>query len=495
MDYTNSQIVTMDSGLAKLQTGTFRLIHVININEYQELTNNLHEILHQKVGSSHYIYPFLNHQLIELQEYLDRLKPRSKRSLNFLGSAWKWLAGSPDHDDFEILEKKTNNMLRNSNRQVVINRLSIEKIKEVTKVTNEILTTINKNSENQVKEQAITSLKYRLDMIKEEIINIQYAIHWAKIGIINSFILSTTEINIIKDIINKDLIPFINIEQALEFAEVKIASNNDSTIYIISIPMTNVNTCNKILIKPIKYKKYINKISYDKILVCDNVIFGIKNECKCYNNITICNGRNLDNLDQDTCLANLIKSKPANCSLTDNRNVPTVDEISPGTILLNEFNGTLSINGESRNLTGTFLIQFRNESISILDKVYNFFETTQIKPLPAILQPRNSNPYVEEKLSLEMVKEIQLNNTEAISLLNVKNAWNAGINIGMTSIALLSIIILTVKTGLCKKKKKSFIVKGVHQVNPQIHLSMPELSEPRVKESNGVTRIANIPYF
>lgn len=495
MDYTNSQLVTMNSGQAKIQTGTFKLIHTINMDEYQELIDNLEETLHQKVNQSHFLYPFLRHELKELQEYLDRLKPKSKRSLNFLGSAWKWIAGSPDHDDFEILEKKTNKMLRNNNKQVVINILSIENFKEITKITNEILRNINSSSTNSIKEQAITVLKYKLDIIKEEIINIQYAMHWAKIGIINSFILSYTEINIIKDVINTDSIQFVNLEQAFEFAEVKIASNHDSIVYIISIPTTNVNSCNEILVKPIKYEKHVNKIIYNKILICDNVIFGVKNACKNYNNLTICNRKNLENLDNDTCLARLIKSESANCSLINNRNIPTVDEISPGTILLNNFNGTILINKEPRNLTGTFLVQFHNESVSISDQIYNSFETAQMKPLPAILQPRNPKPNIEEELSLEMVKEMQLNNTEAIDLLNRKNVQNSGINLGIALTAMLVLILVIVKSGMCKKENKSYVVPTLVSNQPQVHVSMPELSESKGNEPKGVTANTYSSYF
>lgn len=68
--------------------------------------------------------------------------------------------------------------------------------------------------------------------------------------------------------------------------------------------------------------------------------------------LTICCRKNVDN---DSCLANLIKSKPANSSLTDNRDIPTIDEISPGKFLLNNFNGTVFINKVPRNLPSTFL--------------------------------------------------------------------------------------------------------------------------------------------
>lgn len=483
--------------MAKLQTGTFKLIHIIDTDGYQELINNLQETLHRDVNPSHFLHPILNHELTELQAYLDRLKPKTKRSLNFIGSAWKWVAGNPDHDDLEILTQKTNRLLRNNNKQVVINNLTIGKIKELTHVTNKLLETFKRNNSNNnsTGEQLVTLLKYKLNTVKEEIMNIQHAMHWAKVGIVNSFILTSNEINIVKQVINEDSIPFVNLEQAFEFAEIKIASDHNSIVYILSIPTTNVNTCRKIVVRPIKFGKFINKIMYKKILLCDNVMYGIKNDCKIYNNITVCNRTNLNVLETDSCLANLIKSKPATCNLVDNHGIPSIEEIAPGTILLNQFNGTILVNNEPENLNGTYVVQFTNVSISITNKTYKFFETTQVQPLPAILQPKHLSQNIEETLSLEMVKELRANNTEAIDLLTMKNTKGIAINLGFSVITLLSIVTLLIKIKPCKRKSKSIITPTIINAVPSVHTSMPDLSEKRKQGHNGITKISDIPYF
>lgn len=55
------------------------------------------------------------------------------------------------------------------------------------------------------------------------------------------------------------------------------------------------------------------------------------------------------------------------------RHIPTIEEISPGTILLNQYNGTDYINGQSQNLSGTYVLQFHNVTVKISDKSYNFW--------------------------------------------------------------------------------------------------------------------------
>lgn len=220
------------------------LIHIIDIQGYQELIDRLQQNLNNDVGLSYFLHPLLNHELTELQAYLDRLKPKTKRFPDFLGSVWKWMARNPDHDHFEILTKKTNSLLRNNNKQVVINKLTREEINELTNITNNLLKMSEKK--NFIDEQLLILLKHEWAIIKEEILNIQHVIHWAKVGVANSFVLTSNEIDI-KQVINEDFVPFVNLEQAFEFAEVKVAFDHDSIVYILSIPITNVNACDKIV--------------------------------------------------------------------------------------------------------------------------------------------------------------------------------------------------------------------------------------------------------
>lgn len=62
--------------------------------------------------------------------------------------------------------------------------------------------------------------------------------------------------------------PYLNIIEALEFSDLKIASSNLTIIYIISFPTTNKESCETILIKPVKIKNFINKIKYENIIKC-----------------------------------------------------------------------------------------------------------------------------------------------------------------------------------------------------------------------------------
>lgn len=80
------------------------------------------------------LYPILKHELTQSLQILDTIKPverRQKRSINSLGTAWKFIAGSPDHEDLDVITKNLNDINNNNNKQVLINNIFNEKINNI----------------------------------------------------------------------------------------------------------------------------------------------------------------------------------------------------------------------------------------------------------------------------------------------------------------------------------------------------------------------------
>lgn len=459
MDYSNTQLVTIDVGLAQLQTGNFKIIHIMDIKKYEESINNLEEIIKNKISTNSDLYPFISEEITKIKTLLNRLSinKKSKRSLDFIGSAWKWIAGNPDHYDHIILNEKINNVLENNNKQLIINKMTIDRVNEITNKMNILLKAIKSGNNNE--DKVLLQIKYKLDLIKEEIINIEYAIHWAKANVINSYILSNNEINIVKEIFNKENIPYMNIDEALEFAEIKIATNEDTIVYIISLPVTNKEYCKKVIVKPVKIKSKINKIEYEQILQCENNIYGIKTNCKIYNSLSICLYKNLVDLRNSTCIPNLLSSQHPSCQLINNQHIPEIEEITPGLLFLNQYNGSITINDEIMTLEGTFLIRYQNTSIKISNRTYTSKEISTYMPLPALLQPTSTLQGVEEILSLQMMKELNINNTDHIDLLQTHNKITFGINMLLTILVVSALVFIGLKRKLHKKSQKLNVEK------------------------------------
>ena len=65
------------------------------------------------------LYSTMYHELIQTIDLLETIKipVRQTRSINTLGKIWKFVAGSPDHDDAEFIYKTLDEMTDNNNRQ------------------------------------------------------------------------------------------------------------------------------------------------------------------------------------------------------------------------------------------------------------------------------------------------------------------------------------------------------------------------------------------
>lgn len=476
--------------MAKIQIGNLKLIHIIEINQYQKFVSETTAIMQEHVPKSNPFSPLINHELTQIQDIIDNIKiHRSKRSLNFIGSAWKWIAGNPDHDDVVMMENKMNDVLENNNHQVLINKEYSDRINKITNVTNEILNYIKKDK--SFERELTLSFQYKIKLIKEELLNTIYAIELSKSNTVSSNILSKTEISLILDKFNKDNIPYINVEQALKFSEIKIAFNESSLLYIINIPRAKDITYEKLIIKPIKRKdNFISKIQYNSILKKDEQIFGILKNCKTIDNLSLCKENNIIDISNDKCIGNLLKSKNATCNITNSQHIPEVEEISPGIILLNNFKGKLEDKDTVHQLNGTYLVKLENASITINNQKFVSQEVTNMHALPPLLQTPTDGTGIEETLSLEWMKELHINNTKEIRLIKTEKNIHQGINYTLLIFVLLTVIAIKLAKRNREIKTPEIITVPT---NFPIETTTYEIN-PR-NELQHHNSIYNIPYF
>lgn len=66
---------------------------------------------------------FLKWKLDELKTNLRQILPKHRRQKRWdaLGRAWKWMSGSPDADDLQLINSGINQLTENNNRQTSVN--------------------------------------------------------------------------------------------------------------------------------------------------------------------------------------------------------------------------------------------------------------------------------------------------------------------------------------------------------------------------------------
>lgn len=132
--------------------------------------------------------PQLEHQVNKIQQLIGRLigtSSRKKRSINWLGFAWKWIAGSPDATDWDNIINSQNSIISNNNEPYRINEKLMESTNDIIKRHNQIMDQIH-GHENDKYEQMLFN---RLSILRNEINEIILAEYLAKNGIVNSNLL------------------------------------------------------------------------------------------------------------------------------------------------------------------------------------------------------------------------------------------------------------------------------------------------------------------
>ncbi|XP_059219944.1 uncharacterized protein LOC131995334 [Stomoxys calcitrans] len=124
-DYTreNYALIRHDDALVYEEYGD--ILHVTNLTYYRNILSEEKYFFEQEKAKHFYTQSeFLEIDMqIQLAETLliQLDNRRIKRGINELGTAWKWITGTPDHDDFIFITNKINDLITNNNRQYVTN--------------------------------------------------------------------------------------------------------------------------------------------------------------------------------------------------------------------------------------------------------------------------------------------------------------------------------------------------------------------------------------
>lgn len=408
------------------------------------------------------------HEVRSLEKILNELRPRrSARSIDALGTAWKWIAGTPDHEDFQIISDQTKNLLRNNQNQIIINKAIEERLEKITNMTNALLNTVK--TSDTLRTLIVKDVERKLKVINEELVNINYAIQWAKTGIVNSFIFSSSELTIVQDLFINQSLPYSNLIEALEFGEVRVSSNKNMLIFIINLPKTENTTCKTLFIRPIRKGNLTINLQTENVILCQNSILMIKNKCKTINEISLCKRENVDNITDTKCIPNLLSGIPSICPTTNHHHLPIVEEVMSGLVLLNGYKGVITIDKEEISLNGTFVIKFHNTSLMIGDKSFFSKEITMARPLPAIVQSSNKVSSYDEVLSLELMKTLHFNNLEEIRDLSHESRAALLTSLTFPGIIILGLIYLMIRKILVRRETLEIKTIHVHPADYQNH--------------------------
>ena len=369
----NDPIVQIKEIDCKIQTGSIRIIHPINLARIEETAELITNTFYTKLTATNPLEEVIKFRIKKLYSTLYGLKPhrthRYKR-WDSIGTAWKWIAGSPDAQDLAIINSTINEIIDQNNLQLRINNNINTRITQLTQAVNEIAGSLNKEKDRLNTLETITTM-LNINVIIELLDNIQEAITLSKISITNNKILSTREINIIKTALQDQGVEINFPDEALQFVTPKIAVKNGDLLYILHVPQLENYTSNVIRIFP---------------LIVDNQII------KSFPSHIIRHGSKLYTTDKpgdfvqkssdirefsDECIQQIIFGKQSRC-ISISKNDTTQQLVNENTIIVsNAKNHILETNcgPDDRAITGNFIIKFANCRINFNGQIFKSSET------------------------------------------------------------------------------------------------------------------------
>lgn len=217
--------------------GQFKLIHNINLQLYQDILNRLKDE-NNKMNETTIIKGIIAFELEKIRIQLNELKgpetARLKRSINWIGSAWKWIAGSPDATDWNEIMRSQDSLVSNNNLQYKINSEISTKTQELLRTINGIITTTNDILGYNIQAKSSQEIQHKVTILKEDVGELVRACQMAKAKVVNTNLLNKEEVNQL--IGELDVLPYSNIIEAIEYSEPSIYTNGTHLLYILSMP-------------------------------------------------------------------------------------------------------------------------------------------------------------------------------------------------------------------------------------------------------------------
>ncbi|XP_058811110.1 uncharacterized protein LOC131676002 [Topomyia yanbarensis] len=369
-DVGRQPVVIFDQGEARIKLDHTYYIHHFNLTTIRMQVKSLRDQFEN--FSRNQFSDLIIEKFNEIDFALKSIDPiRRHKRWDSLGTVWKFIAGSPDANDLRIINSTINNLIMNNNEQIRINREINLQLKEAMFETKNATNLFNTRSA----ETYSTKIFFHLNYLSKKLNQIIDTILLAKLGIVNEKILSQREIDILINDLARENITVHTALEGMNYATTSVATNSLEIALIIKMPKLDPRIFNKIRLYPIIHKNKQIHIDHRFYLTHKDEIYSINSV-----EPTIFDANEIK-LDNSTCIPQLLKGEQATCNFTTNPVEEEVIFLDNQHLFINTMkNFTLSSNCglTNRNLTGAFIVFFRNCQLYINNVLYS----SRVKTLP-----------------------------------------------------------------------------------------------------------------
>lgn len=403
-------IIQLVIGKCRIQTGNINIIHPINITDLEVTVDLLTNIIYHKTNN--YLSQIAKHKTKELHSNLLEIRPRnyrSRRSLEPIGTAWKWIGGSPDATDLRIINQTMNELITSNNQQYKVNEQLGNRLAAITKSINDIIESKTKNKILLDEIDTIITIM-KIDIVNKLLEDIAEAVILSKLSISSNKILSLSEISIIKSILEEQGIITDLPDEALNLVKPSIAVNGKTLLYIIKIPQVNQEEGSLLRIVPLASRGQIITESPNFLIKLGKELYSTTQPNEYIQRSTYINKYS------DHCIQPIIEGRASKCSTKESLQTK-IQALTEDMILISTArNGLLKSNcgPDNRNITGNILVSFSNCSIQYNNQT---FSSTTKKINTIMLEGAMHNILIDqqpEENVLEIINNMTITNRKKI---------------------------------------------------------------------------------
>jgi len=409
LEYTASRYIPVSDGTAVIFDSYNVLAHTTNLTNFIAIVKETEKLV-ELFPASH-MRKFLEVDLNEITKSVNSLliHHRQARSLNFIGTALKYIAGTPDYDDLNQIHIVEGELISSNNKQIVINSEIQNKINNLTQTVNLLLNVTKKSDINGG--HLYDLLANRNREILRELDNLAMSVALGKAQIINPVLLDVKEIDFILKSENNTN---VTISEIIANSKLKILQSKDILTFLIKFPIIKF-VCKKQIIFPVIHDNKLLSFESDTIAKCPNKYIVLKSNCKKKTSISFCQSFvHKDNF----CLKNLLNENAASCNTIPAHNMPTVNLVDDGIVIINDQPATILEQNKTKTLQkGTFLITFQNEITVNATKFSNLRKIAFMSPESPAAHHVNLSDHIS-LLSLPYLHGLNIENRDYISQLH-----------------------------------------------------------------------------
>lgn len=471
----NPGLLTLQSGNTLIKTGRHRIYHVIDLTKYKPLLDNIELAVDGLKIFTDFedLTSLLRTKLEEVKSSYRRLIPvkniRQKRgAFNFLGSAIKLITGNLDdndlhqiNNDIEDLKSRNQDLVRQNNIQVKLNRLLEIRINKIIDYVNreqkvikqQIIAARQSLIINRLINQNFTTIRqafkisFHLDVLQKHLDSIFEVIQLAKIQVISKNFLEAEEIQFILDRLEEQNLTILNPDQVYDYLDIRALFKGPTLYLIIGVPQISPLYFNNLILEPLPIDGRTVKLPWRQAVIHGNLTYFLKDSCRTIGENTLCEEDKLEDVSDDGCFSKIIRGLPGKCIFTEFRNITHATRLTDNHVIVKNASVTLTSNclQNSRKLFGTTLIFFSNCSISIDGK--NFSTTKYSSTLPTLIPMdgvKIEQAEFEPTVDLKELRKLHIENREELQIIKKRHSLQTTSSLGLSFICIiLGICIVT----------------------------------------------------